>query len=106
MKKLIAALLFFAFGAGVSSNVSAASYTGHIANYFVSLPTNMPFRVYLDLETPDCPNRLFYVDFNSANYNAYVSGLLTAFSMQKTITISYTISSNGYCLISEYRVLA
>jgi hypothetical protein len=90
---------------GASSTANAAAYSGHIVSYFLSGPTNMPFRVYLDIDTPACPAKMFYVDFNHPNYQAYVSGLITAYSLNKTVIISYTTGQGGYCLIQEYQVV-
>jgi len=106
MKKWIIALSTFALGMAIAGIASAGSYTGHLTSYFVSVPSNLPFRVYLDGQTPNCPANLFYVDSSNPNYQAYVSGLLTAFSMQKTVIITYTVATSGYCSISEYQVLA
>ena len=98
---LCAVLTFLA----ASSTANAAVYSGHITSYFLSGSTNMPFRVYLDISTPACPGQLFYVDFNHPNYQAYVSGLITAYSLNKTVHLSYTTGQGGYCLIQEYQVL-
>ncbi|MDV6331298.1 hypothetical protein [Asticcacaulis sp. 201] len=106
MKKTVATLLLLALGMTFAGNAMAETYTGRLASYFLSGPSNLPFRVYLDTSTPNCPGNLFYVDINNANYQAYVSGLLTAFSMQKSVIITYTVGTGGYCAISEYQVLA
>ena len=106
MKKLMAGLLALALGAAIAGSASANVYTGHLIGYFLSGPSNLAFRVYLDSATPNCPEKLFYVDMTHPNYQAYVSGLLTAFSMQKTVLITYAAGTGGYCTIIEYHVLA
>ncbi len=103
--KAICAAVALAIGALSAGEASASVYTGHLNSYFLSGPGNLPFRVYLDTDTPDCPAKLFYVDFNNPNYQAYVSGLLTAYSMQKTVIITYATGTGGYCSILEYQVV-
>lgn len=105
MKRVV--LFFCAVAAflGASSTANAAVYSGRIISYFLSAPNNLPFRVYLDIDTPACPAKLFYVDFNHPNYQAYVSGLMTAYSLNKTVLITYATGQGGYCLIQEYQVV-
>lgn len=105
MRRIALFLCAVAAFLGVSNTADAAAYTGHIISYFLSAPNNLPFRVYLDIDTPACPAKLFYVDFNHPNYQAYVSGLMTAYSLNKSVIITYTIGQGGYCLIQEYQVL-
>lgn len=105
MRRIVLFLCAVAACLGASGTANAAAYKGHIVSYFLSGPTNFPFRVYLDIETPNCPSKLFYVDFNHPNYQAYVSGLITAYSLNKNVNITYTTGQGGYCLILEYQVV-
>ena len=87
-----------------SSRAGILIYVGHLNSYLVSVPSNMPFRVYLDVDTPACPGKLFYVPIDNPNYQAYVSGLLTAYSLNEQVAITYAPGSGGYCQILEFQV--
>lgn len=106
MKKILYAIAScLILGVAAPGWADSPIYSGHLASYFVSNPSNLPFRVYLDVDTPNCPERLFYVDINNPNYQTYVSGLLTAYSLNEQILITYAPGSGGYCQIVEFQVL-
>jgi len=90
----------------VGTTANAGQYTGHIATLFVSAPNNLPFRITLDVSTPDCPLNILFVDSGNSNYQTYVSTLLLAYSLGKSITVTYTPSTTygSYCSINEFSV--
>lgn len=105
MSRIVIFLCAVAAFLSASTTANAASYTGHISSYFLSATNNLPFRVYLDINTPNCPGQLFYVDFNNPNYQAYVSGLMMAYSLNKNVVVTYATGQGGYCQILEYHVI-
>ncbi len=82
---------------------SATAITGHITKLYVSTPTNLPFRVFLDTTT-SCPGGFFYVDGSSANYQVYVSTLMLAYSQGKSVQLTYDIDASNWCVIRDMAV--
>ena len=82
----------------------AGGVAGYISKYYVSMSTNLPFRVFMATPPADCPSDFLYIEWSEPNYPTYVSGLIAAYSQHKSVTINYAIGSGGYCRIMEYEV--
>jgi hypothetical protein len=93
-----------------STQSHAFGRTGKITGFFLSSPGNLPFRISLDNAPPECAGGLLYLDTTHPNYQAYVSGLMLAFSQGKQIIVYYVGGQTvpGYslpaCAIQEYGV--
>ncbi|KQZ21678.1 hypothetical protein [Caulobacter sp. Root1472] len=91
-----------------STQSYALGRTGKITGIFLSSPGNMPFRISLDNAPPECTGGILYLDTTHPNYQAYVSGLMLAFSLGKQVTVYYVQaqavpdSSLPACAIQEY----
>ena len=94
-----------------SGQANALGRTGKITSVFLSAPGNLPFRITLDNPPPECAGALLYVDFGNANYQAYVSTLLVAYTQGKPIVVYYTPSQVipgqplQACVIQEFGIL-
>lgn len=95
----------------LASNQSyALTKTGRITGLWLSSPGNLPFRISLDNAPSECAAGILYLDINHPNYQAYVSGLMLAFSLGKQVQVNYTPAQavGGYslpaCAIQEYGV--
>ena len=102
-----AAGTFLIFGLTITSNSNAQTIyavTGHITSTFVSHYTNYPFRITLDASLPTaCLDGFIYVSSSDQNYQVYVSSLMLSYSTGKPVSAEYTIDSNGFCLMAEFR---
>jgi hypothetical protein len=91
-----------------STQSYALGRTGKITSIFLSSPGNMPFRISLDNAPPECAGGILYVDTTHPNYQAYVSGLMLAFSLGKQVNVTYVQAqavpgqSLPACAIQEY----
>ena len=84
----------------IASNLNV---TGHVTGIFVSQPGNMAFRVGVDQALSNsCKAGFLYIDTNNSNYQTYVSSLLLAYSMGKSLNFAYSVDANGYCQIIEF----
>ena len=87
-----------------SSPASAYTYwQGKLATVWFSSPGNFAFRVYNDPATPlpGCTANFAYIETTNPNYQVYVSALMTAFTTGKTVHLTYTVDSQGFCSIVE-----
>lgn len=86
------------------------SGSGKITGVFMASPGNMPFRISLDNAPAQCAHGILFVPFDQPNYQAYVSGLLTAYAQGKTVTVYYTPNyaiagqTLSACTILEYGI--
>lgn len=79
----------------------------HIINVMVSLPGNLPFRIYLDQTLPAiCTYNFIYVDTSNSNYQTYVSTLLVAYSTNKKVNVTYAVDANGFCQLQEFATVS
>jgi hypothetical protein len=88
----------------LTAPATAAHKSGHISQVFLSAPTNAAFRIYLDSGLTGCAANFAYINADFGNYQAYVSALMTAYSTNKTIDLTYQTDSGGYCVIMEFLV--
>lgn len=80
-------------------------WTGKIANFYGSGPGNYSFRVVLQGVTmTGCAYNFGYMNTIDGNYQAYVSLLLTDYSMQKTVDLYVNVDSGGFCHIVDIGV--
>ncbi|MBW8892030.1 MAG: hypothetical protein JF617_07670 [Burkholderiales bacterium] len=91
------------FGAPAASQAGGIGGV-HIVKYFVSGSTNLPFRIHTSPAPTDCPGGFFYVEWTEPNYQTFVSGLITAYAQNKSVSITYAIGTGGYCRVMEYQV--
>jgi hypothetical protein len=78
--------------------------TGHISQLFLSAPYNYAFRIYLNSGLSGCGGNFAYMNADLGNYQAYVSALITAYSTNKTIDLTYSVDTGGTCAILEFGV--
>jgi hypothetical protein len=76
--------------------------SGRISAVFFSSPGNSAFRISLDTELTLCTANFVAVEPSFGNYQAYVSGLLSAQAQNKVVNIVYTVQPNGFCTLLEY----
>jgi len=93
-----------------SGQANALNRTGKITSIFLSMPGNLPFRIALDNPPPECAGGLLYVDMGNANYQAYVSTLLVAYTQGKSIIVYYAPAQDvaqtlPACVIQEFGIL-
>lgn len=93
-----------------SGQANALGRTGKITSVFLSSAGNLPFRIALDNPPPECTGGLLYVDMGNANYQAYVSTLLVAYTQGKPIIVYYAQAQNvgqalPACIIQEFGIL-
>ncbi len=96
----VALVLSFA----MASPAFAYSYwQGKAGQIFFSQPGNFPFRIYAASATPltGCPGNFAYIETSNPNYQVYVSSMTTAFTTGKTLHLTYSTDSLGYCVIAE-----
>ncbi|HWW24821.1 MAG TPA: hypothetical protein VNZ85_02875 [Caulobacter sp.] len=93
-----------------SGQANALTRTGKITGVFLSTQANLPFRISLDNSPSECAAGILYVDFGNANYQAYVSALLLAYSQGKQVQIYYSPAQAvpgqplPACVIQEFGV--
>ncbi len=105
MRRFMAALAVAGFAMGASTPTFAqttATKSGRILALFFSSPGNGSFRVTLDTPLTGCAGNFAYVNTTFGNYEAYVSGLLSAQAQNKVVNLTYSIQGDGYCTLLEY----
>jgi len=88
-----------------SPSLASTKWTGKIYNFFGSSPNNNAFRVTLaGPAMTGCSFNYAYINPSEGNYNTYVSMLLTAYSLQKTVDLFVTPDASGFCHLDEMAV--
>jgi len=88
-----------------SVQAQAAFVSGKVNAIFLSASTNFAFRINMTSGIPGCKSNFAYINVGgSGNYEAYVSSLTSAYLAGKTVGLTYTVQSDGYCLINEFGV--
>jgi hypothetical protein len=107
LKRFIPSVVALALSATIASPAAAAPLqkTGRISEIFLSGPYNYAFRIFLDSGLPSCAGNFAYMNIDSGNYQAYASALMTAYSTNKTVDLTYQIdATGGTCTILEFAV--
>lgn len=79
-------------------------FSGKIKYVYLSSPTNMAYRVTLDVNLPDCLYNFAYISPSDGNYDAYASLLTAAAAGNRSINIWITTDANGFCHMDELQV--
>jgi hypothetical protein len=93
--------LFLTFNADTA--LASSQVSGQLSSlYFTS--GNYAFRVYIANTGSGCTDGFYSVDISNPSYNLMSSGLLSAYSLGKTVSLIYAPDTNGFCAISEFAV--
>lgn len=77
----------------------ADTYTGKISIIQINDTGSMDFRVFLNVPMANCSLNFGFVDRTSGLFNAYIAGLSTAYSLNKTVILQVTREASGFCRI-------
>lgn len=83
---------------------SASYYQGTISSVVNSASTNFAFRVHLDPVATACAASFLYINTSDSNYNTKVATLLTAYSLNKKVTLLAVKDSGNYCQTLDVQV--
>jgi hypothetical protein len=75
------------------------TYSGHIIILQTVDTGSMQFRVSLDTAMTNCTYNFAFVEPSSTVFSAYVSGMTTAYSLGKTVSLQVNRETSGYCRI-------
>lgn len=114
MKQIIFKKMLAASALAVATIASPAmagptTASGIITSTYLSGGGNYAFRIYLSQNGVDqlsaCQADFAYLNTSDDNYQAKVANLMSAYSMQKKITLSYIYTdANGFCRVQDFAV--
>lgn len=79
--------------------------SGKIISIFLSASTNYAFRINMSSGIPGCKADFAYINVGAnGNYEAYVSSLTSAYLAGKTVNLTYSVQSDGFCAINEFGI--
>ncbi|MCW2404411.1 hypothetical protein M2336_001040 [Sphingobium sp. B1D7B] len=100
--------IFLAGGWTTAASAQWLLATGRISAANLSYAENQAFRINIYTnevnQFPGCNGGFGFLNVSDSNYEAKVATLLTAASQSKTVEVSYTKDSSGWCAITDIRV--
>jgi hypothetical protein len=82
-----------------SSAMAGYTYSGLVTGTQTVDTGSMHFRVFLNTTMTNCDLNFAFVETSSTLFTSYVSGLTTAYSLGKPVTLQVNREASGYCRI-------
>lgn len=104
------ALCVTLFTLGTISPVNAQTFSasGNVTATTASYGNNFAFRIFIRQNGVDqlstCTYSFAYINTDDTNYQAKVASLLTAASLGRSVQISYTKDTSGWCSFGDVTV--